>query len=147
MRLKQWEDNGWLKPHRSSRKEISNLLGIVERDLRDAEKDISADWRFGIVYNAALKLCTVLLYAEGYRPSHEAHHYRTLAALPEILGSDRKEDAQYLDDCRKKRNIVEYDYVGGTSESDAEELIVFVKEFKNEVITWIEKKHPELTQG
>jgi hypothetical protein len=146
MSLKQWEDNGWLKPHRTSRKEISNLLGIVERDLLDAEKDISADWRFGIAYNAALKLCMVLLYAEGYRPSHESHHYRTLAALPEILGSDRKEDAQYLDDCRKKRNIVEYDYVGGTSESDAEELIVFVKEFKNDVIAWIEKRHPELTQ-
>jgi uncharacterized protein (UPF0332 family) len=146
MSLKQWEDNGWLKPHRTSRKEISNLIGIVERDLHDAGKDISADWRFGIAYNAALKLCTVLLYAEGYRPSHESHHYRTLAALPEIFGSDRKEDAQYLDDCRKKRNIVEYDYIGGVSESDADELIVFVKEFKNEVITWIEKKHPELTQ-
>jgi len=147
MSLKQWEDNGWLKPHRTSRKEVSNLLGIVERDLRDAGKDISADWRFGIAYNAALKLCTVLLYAEGYRPSHESHHYRTLAALPEIMGNERKEDAQYLDDCRKKRNIVEYDYIGGTSESDANELIVFVEEFKNQVISWIEKKHPELTQG
>lgn len=146
MSLKQWEDNGWLKPHRTSRKEISNLLGIVDRDLRDAEKDISADWRFGIAYNAALKLCTVLLYAEGYRPSNESHHYRTLAALPEILGRAKKEDAQYLDDCRKKRNIVEYDYVGGTSESDAEELVVFVKEFKNDVIAWIEKKHPELAR-
>ena len=146
MSLKQWEDNGWLKPHRTSRKEIGNLLGIVDRDLRDAGKDISADRRFGIAYNAALKLCTILLYAEGYRPSHESHHYRTLAALPEILGDDRKDDAQYLDDCRKKRNIAEYDYIGGTSDSDADELIVFVKEFKKEVIAWIEKKHPEIMQ-
>lgn len=94
MSLKQWEDNGWLKPHRTSRKEINNLLGIVDRDLRDAGKDISADRRFGIAYNAALKLCTILLYAKGYRPSHESHHYRTLAALSEILGDDRKDDAQ-----------------------------------------------------
>jgi len=146
MSLKQWGDNGWLKPHRTSREEVSQLLGIVERDLHDAEKDISPDWRFGIAYNAALKLCTVSLYAEGYRPSHESQHYRTLGALPEIFGRDKKEDAQYLDDCRKKRNIVEYDYIGGASGSDADELIVFVKEFRNEVIAWLKKKHPELVQ-
>jgi hypothetical protein len=142
--LKQWADNGWLKPHRTSRKEISSLLRIVERDLGDAQGDISPDWRFGIAYNAALKLCRVLLSAEGYRPSHELQHYRTLAALSEILGEVKKPDAEYLDDCRKKRNIVEYDYVGGVSESDADELIGFVKEFKDEVINWLKKTHPEL---
>ena len=146
MTLKQWEENGWLKPHRTSRKEIENLLSIADRDRLDAERDISPDWRFGIAYNAALKLCTTLLYAEGYRPSRELQHYRTLAALPEILGEARKADARYLDDCRKKRNIVEYDYVGGASESDADELIRFVKELRGEVITWLEKKHPELAQ-
>ena len=119
MSLKQWADNGWLKPHRTSRKEISSLLNIVKRDLNDAQRDISPDWRFGIAYNAALKLCRILLSAEGYRPSHELQHYRTLAALPEILGEAKKADAEYLDDCRKKRNIVEYDEAGGASESDA----------------------------
>jgi hypothetical protein len=44
--LKQWADNGWLKPHRTSRKEISSLLRITERDLNDAHGDISSDWRF-----------------------------------------------------------------------------------------------------
>ena len=144
MSLKQWADNGWLKPHRTSRKEISSLLNIVKRDLNDAQRDISSDWRFGIAYNAALKLCRILLSAEGYRPSHELQHYRTLAALSEILGEARKADAEYLDDCRKKRNIVEYDEVGGASESDADELIGFVKEFKDEVIAWLKKNHPEL---
>jgi hypothetical protein len=144
MSLKQWADNGWLKPHRTSRKEISSLLNIVKRDLNDAQRDISSDWRFGIAYNAALKLCRILLSAQGYRPSHELQHYRTLAALPEILGEAKKADAEYLDDCRKKRNIVEYDEVGGASESDADELIGFVKEFKDEVIAWLKKNHPEL---
>ena len=143
MSLKQWADNGWLKPHRTSWREIRNLLGIVDRDILTAQSDISADWRFGIVYNAALKLCTILLYAEGYRPSRELQHYRTLAALPEILGDTKKADAEYLDDCRKKRNIVEYDYVGGASESDADELIGFVKQFREEVIIWLKKRHPE----
>lgn len=144
MSLKQWEDNGWLKSHRTSRKEISSLLSIVERDLNDAQGDISSDWRFGIAYNAALKLCRILLSAEGYRPAHELQHYRTLAALPEILGQTRKADAEYLNDCRKKRNIVEYDDVGGASGSDADELIGFVKGFRDEVIAWLKKNHPEL---
>jgi len=142
--LKQWADNGWLKPHRTSQEEISNLLNIVKRDLSDAQRDISSDWRFGIAYNGALKLCRILLSAEGYRPSHELQHYRTLAALPEILGETKKADAEYLNDCRKKRNIVEYDDVGGASESDADELIGFVKEFKDEIIAWLKKNHPEL---
>src|SRR4030066_2490616 len=144
MSLKQWEDNGWLKPHKTSRQEIGNLLNIVERDLTDAGKAISADWRFGIAYNAALKLCRILLSAEGYRPSHELQHYRTLAALPEILGEAKKPDAEYLDDCRKKRNIVEYEYVGGASGPDADEPIEFVKDLRDEVIAWLKKKHPEL---
>ena len=97
MNLKQWADNGWLKIHRTSREEISHLLDIVERDLNDAQRDISTDWRFGIAYNAALKLCRILLAAEGYRPSHDSQHYRTLAALPEILGDTKKADAEYLD--------------------------------------------------
>jgi uncharacterized protein (UPF0332 family) len=144
MSLKQWADNGWLKPHRTSRKEISSLLNIVKRDLNDAQRDISSDWRFGIAYNAALKVYRILLSTEGYRPSHELQHYRTQAALPENLGEAKKADAEYLDDCRKKRNIVEYDEVGGVSESDADELIGFVKEFKDEVIAWLKKNHPEL---
>ena len=145
MSLKQWEDNGWLKPHRTSRKEIKNLLDIVDRDMLDAGSAISTDWRFGIAYNAALKLCRILLSAEGYRPSHELQHYRTLAALPEILGEAKKPDAEYLDDCRKKRNIVEYEYVGGASGADADELIEFVKDLRDEVIAWLKKNHPELS--
>jgi hypothetical protein len=144
MSLTQWVANGWLHPHRTSREEIKNLFSIVERDLTDAQRDISADWRFGIAYNAALKLCRVLLSAEGYRPAQEAHHFRTLAALPEILGNARKADAKYLDDCRKKRNIAEYDYAGGASAADADEPIAFVKGLKDDVIAWLKEHHPDL---
>jgi len=48
-----------LKPHKTIRQEIENLLGIVRRDLEDAATSgISDDWRFGIAYNATLKLCS-----------------------------------------------------------------------------------------
>jgi hypothetical protein len=144
MTLRQWADNGWLKPHQTSPEEISSLLAIVERDLGDAGSEISPDWRFGIAYNAALKLCTILLYAEGYRPAHGLQHYRTLATLALILGPEKKTDVEYLDDCRKKRNILEYKYVGGVSESDAKELVLFVRKLMQEVIQWLKENHPSL---
>ena len=144
MTLKQWINNGWLRRHKTSSEEIENLLMIIDRDLKDAKGSISDDWRFGIAYNAALKLCTILLYAEGFKAERTLQHYRTIQALPLILGKERKTDAEYLDSCRAKRNIVEYDYVGGVTTNDADELIEFVKELKAEVLDWLNKNHPEL---
>ena len=78
MTLQKWAEYGWLRSHKTSKKEIADLLRIIDRDLQDAAGDISADWRFGIAYNAALKLCTILLYAGGYRPEKNLQHYRTI---------------------------------------------------------------------
>jgi len=147
MTLQKWLEYGWLRSHKSSRKEISDLYQIIDRDLQDAAGNISADWRFGIAYNAALKLCTILLYAEGFRPEKTLQHYRAIQALPLILGSHRERDAKYLDTCRNKRNITEYDYVGGVTEEDVEELISFVNELREEVIQWLKKQHPDFLRG
>lgn len=144
MSLKQWSDNGWLRPHTTSPQEIADLWAIVERDLADAEGNISADWRFGIAYNAALKLCTVLLHASGYRPEKTLQHYRTIAAMPLVLGEDRKDDADYLETCRVKRNTVEYDMAGVATEQDAVELTDFARKLRRPVIEWLKKRHPEL---
>jgi len=146
MNLKQWLDNGWLRKHRTSQQEIANLFQIVDRDLKDArEKSISQDWRFGIAYNAALKLCTILLAAEGYRPERTLQHYRTIHAMPEILGKEMQEDAQYLDTCRKKRNIAEYDQIGIISETEAEELLNFATKLRQQVLDWLKENHFDLT--
>ena len=145
MTLKQWADNGWLKQHRTSPEEIDNLLSIVHRDLADAQEEgISADWRFGIAYNAALKLCTILLYASGYRAERPLQHYRTIQVLPLILGKMRKGDAKYLDACRMKRNVVEYDYVGGATADDVNELVGFAEDLREDVLRWITNNHPQL---
>jgi hypothetical protein len=102
--LTDWAQNGWLRPHKPSKEEITNLFEIVDRDLADASaKGLSDDWKFGIAYNAALKLCTILLHASGYRPEKNLAHYRTLQALPLILGKQHNSNADYLDACRKKK--------------------------------------------
>lgn len=144
MRLQQWAANGWLRPHHTTRQQISDLLAIVERDLDDSTRDLSADWQFGIAYNAVLKLCTILLYANGYRPEKNLAHYRTLQALPVILGPSHSNDADYLDTCRAKRNTAEYDVAGTVSQSEADELREFTRELKTEVLSWLKENHPAL---
>jgi len=144
MNLHDWAENGWLRPHATSKEEIAGLLGIVDRDLADAGQSISADWKFGIAYNAALRLCTVLLHAEGFRPERTLQHYRTIQALGLILGPDQKADVEYLEVCRKKRNIIEYELPGSVSDGDAAELVKFVVELRAGVLKWLRKNHREL---
>ncbi len=144
MTLKQWFENGWLKPHATTAQEIENLFQIVHRDLKDARSGVSADWRFGIAYNAALKLCTVLLYSQGYRAEKNLQHYRTIQALPKILGSDKSGDTSYLDTCRAKRNMAEYDSVGVVTDRESDELIEFVESLKVEVMEYMKMNHPTL---
>lgn len=129
MSLNDWHKAGWLKPHQTSRQQVTDLFAIVDRDLADA----------------ALKLCTVLLYAEGWRPEKTLAHYRTLQALPLILGDTRRDDADYLDACRNKRNIAEYDAVGQVSPQEAEELAGFVRELRESVVEWLGQTHAELS--
>lgn len=145
MSLEDWHSFGWLKPHQTDVRELSNLLAIADRDIEDAStSELSNDWRFGIAYNAALKLCTMLLYAAGYMPEKTLAHYRTLLSIEYTLGPERKADAAYLDACRAKRNHVEYDYVDGASASEAEELLAFAKELRTEVVARLRQKFPEL---
>lgn len=144
MSLHDWAESRWLRSHTTSREEVAGLLGIAERDLADAGQGISADWKFGIAYNAALRLCTILLYAEGYRPERNLQHYRTIQALSLILGPDRKADVDYLEVCRKKRNIIEYDQPGSVSDADAAELVKFVVEFRTGILKWLGENHREL---
>ena len=147
MSLQKGLEYGWLRSHKTNWKEISDFLRITDRDLLDVAGDISADWRFGIAYNAALKLCTILIYAEGYRAEKTLQHFRTLQALPLILGNHHEADAKYLDTCRNKRNVAEYDYAGRISEDDVDELVGFVKELREKVIQWLRANHPEFLAG
>ena len=143
MSLQNWLSNDWLKQHSTSKQEITNLLNIVNRDLQDVKQNISSDSRFGLAYNAALTLCTILLYAEGYKATRAQHHYRTIQSLPQILGASKNSDAEYLNFCRSKRNTLDYDYAGDVTAQDADELIDFVKSFKQEVISWLNQNYPE----
>ena len=49
MTLKNWLDNSWLIEHATNSQEISDLLQVADRDLKDCEtRGLSADWQLGI---------------------------------------------------------------------------------------------------
>jgi hypothetical protein len=145
MSLNDWGKAGWLRAHATNRQQIADLFAIVDRDIADSGKALSPNWQFGIAYNAALKLCTILLFAEGWRPEKNLAHYRTIQAMPHILGKERTDDAAYLDTCRNKRNMAEYDAVGQVSAKEARELAAFVQELRESVVIWLDRQHPELS--
>jgi len=142
MSLNDWEKNGWLKVHQTSREEIQNLLRIVKRDLKDSQvKGLTEDWRFAIAYNAALQLCTIALYCMGYKPGKgQSEHYRVIQSLILTLGSDYVQIRDYLNNCRSKRNISDYDMAGTISTAEVTELVETTDDLFNHLSKWLEDK-------
>ena len=144
MSLLDWVQYGWLTEHQSSGEEIKNLLGVVDRDLRECQaKGLGADWRFAIAYNAALQAATAALAAAGYRSTRDSYHYRvfqsreyTIKAEPELI--------HRLDAFRKKRNLSSYEMGGTVSDGEAKEMAAEAAELRRAVEQWIQAEHPEL---
>jgi len=146
MTLETWHENGWLRHHKTSKAEIRSILKLVERDLADASRvEISEDWRFSIAYNAGLQLSKLVLYAAGYRTGRgESKHYRIIQALPLVMGPHLNLIRDFFDNCRRKRNISEYDAAGTISQKEAQDLLQTVTEFKVQVETWLQQNHPNV---
>ena len=93
-------------------------------------------------------VAAAVLYASGYRAGKgESKHYRTIQALPLIMGPEFVPLTNYLDACRRKRNVSEYDTAGTVSEKEAEDLLKTVQKLKDQVEKWLEENHPELARN
>jgi hypothetical protein len=146
--LKRLLAEGKLRRHRTSAREIADLLGVIDRDLADAAVDaISPDRRFAIAYEAALQLATITIYASGYETHGPGHHFNTFEALRETMGATGQDYADYFDTCRTKRARTSYDRAGEISDTEVEALLVEVRGFREKVLAWLRRHHPELAEG
>ena len=128
----------------ASKEELANLRSIVTRSLRDvAAAGLSADARFIMAYDAARTLSLMIVRAAGYRPRSAGAHYNTFVALEAADPAFARLSA-YFDACRGKRNASEYDFAGGTTDTDAEGLARAARKFSAQVEVWVKKHHPEL---
>lgn len=143
--LPSFLDSSGFRRQPPSRSEIDSLFKVVDRDLADAAVvGLSADRRFATAYNAALQLATIALRAHGHRTVGAGHHRNTFAALPQVLGADVQETADYLDACRARRNTVDYDGIGIAAEQDVEELLGEVRALRGTLERWLADVHPGL---
>jgi hypothetical protein len=146
MTLKSWSANRWIVPHDTSAEEITDLLSVVDRDLKDAAiKELSADTRMTLAYNAALQLATVALAAEGYRPGRERAHERAIQSLAFTLDANTK-TVDALDLARRKRNVSNYNRAGATSRKEADEMYKVAMELRQSARKWLRERHPKLLE-
>jgi len=140
MSLKDLLNQGRLRQHKTSKKEIENLITLVRRDIKDAKvESLSSDRRFACAYNAVLQLATILLYCKGYKPEGTGHYFTVFQAMKIIMGNNYCTLADYFDSCRLKRNITDYDYAGAISDSEAKELIEEAEKFLEIIINCLKK--------
>jgi hypothetical protein len=144
MSLLSWLQNSWLVQHTTSPEEITNLLAISDRDLAACQvKQLPADWRFTIAYNAGLQAATAALAAAGYRAARDNHHYRVIQSLEFTTAPDTKLIATF-DGFRKKRNVSSYDVAGSVSDKEADEILKLATGLRTEVEKWIRATRPQL---
>lgn len=142
--FENWRAEGRLRSHKTTKEEIQDLLDVSQRDLSDAAvTGLSTDRRFLIAYEAALTLATIPLYCTGYETYGRGHHWLTFRTLPDVMGSEFTELADYFDVCRTKRNIGTYDRGGQISETEVEELLDEVRKFKELVEEWLHQHHSD----
>ena len=108
---------------------------------------LSSDRSFSTAYNAALMLATIVVRAKGYRATGAGHHWTTFQVLPEIMGKSEEARADYLDSCRRKRNMADYDAAGVISEGEVQEILDGTERFRKDVVNWLRTNHPDLCTG
>ncbi len=121
MSLIAWHQAAWLVEHRTSPREIQDLLALADRDLESASASgLSPDWQHNIAYNAALS-----------------------CAGAATMGSEIKETVRFLEAARKKRNVGIYERAGVIGEGEAKEILALSKDLRRKVAGWLRKNHPE----
>lgn len=135
-----------LKRHRPTPAETGDLLALAARQLADASAiGLSPDGRFAAAYSAAITLATVVVHASAYRiASAPGHHRLTIELLPVLLGDEWRRGATYLDACRRKRNIAQYDHADMITPAESQALRAAARELQDEVIAWLAEVHPGL---
>jgi uncharacterized membrane protein len=145
MSLQSWLQNSWLVQRTTSPEEIKNLLAISDRDLLACQvKQLPADWRCTIAYNAALQAATAALAAGGYRAARD--NITTVLSNRWSSRLHRAENIDTLDGFRKKRNVSSYDLAGAVSDKEADEMLKLATSLRADAEEWIRATRPGATE-
>jgi hypothetical protein len=123
--------------------EIRDLWEIAARSLHNAGVEgLTEDGRFLFAYMAARTFATIAVRVEGYRvTSRGGAHFNTFEALRAHACTRLAERADYLDECRRKRNEASYETVLVT-QTEADGLLAEASAFREDLVVWISQRHP-----
>lgn len=146
MSLQQWLDNSWITRIERSAADVANLMAIAEREIADASLDgISTDGRFSHAYDAVRSLSELALHASGFTvPKGLRQHERSIDSLRFTLDADWTAEVDFLDRCRRLRNMSLYDRAGVIQQEDADELLAASRRLLAAVRDWLKSHHPDL---
>jgi hypothetical protein len=132
--------------HRTSKKELDALRAVIARDLSDAAvHGLSDDRRFATAYNAALQAATITIACSGYRlAGTPGHHRLTFEVARLALGSSGARLLDFFENCRRKRNVIDYDRALVATKTEAEEIVAEAQAFLELVEKWIATHYPKL---
>ena len=144
LKMAVWDIRMFREVHSYTTRQPGSSVAISDRDLSACQvKQLPADWRCTIAYNAALQAATAALAAAGYRAARDNHHYRVIQSLEFTTAPGRK-FIDTLDGFRKKRNISSYDLAGAVSDKEADEMIKLATSLRADVEKWMRATRPEL---
>ena len=131
---------------REVRQYIHDLWAAYERAMGDARLEAqSPDGRFQDAYTAVRILAEIVMVAEGFRPaSGPGQHETVFEFLARVPTADWQREANYFQDCRKKRNRLTYRMAGVVTGSEVETLIREAEDFARKVRKWLAEHHQEL---
>lgn len=144
MTLQDSLHSGSIVQQPTSRAEIQELLRLAARSIGDANAaGLSPEGRFKLAYEAALQLSTIALRCAGYRTKGEGHHWTLFNALPDVMGPEVGELADYFQVCRGKRSAATYHASSAVSRDEADELFREVEEFDITIRRWTKDNYPQ----
>lgn len=107
--------------------QIRNEIDIAINDVSAAKKMLEIDewgWAHNAAYNAMLQSGRALMFAKGYRPRGQGHHFAVISFMHTVYSTNIPQDVlRVFDKARFRRNESLYDRVGTISESQARNLV------------------------
>ena len=139
---------GDIKPFQPEAGEISKLLEIVQRRLRDAEsEDIFPETRLEQAYEAILHCATAALRACGYRASGGEGKHRVIVEtlrLTVFMDEDDYGLVEYYQTLREKRHDKLYNLLTEVPDSQVDEALSNAHSLAVKTREWLLNNHPEL---
>jgi uncharacterized protein (UPF0332 family) len=130
MVLENWFEVNKLIKHKTTKKELDAIFGVIDRCFKDAGlKGLSSDQKYISSYQAAFEAALALIYCYGYRPVKVGHHYIVWQCMKDLLGEDARETILLFENAAKKRNKLSYDTAGLASQKEADEIYNEAKQF------------------